>query len=255
MNDLREETRSQVKRGIEVTGLTSTQLAREAGLAPSTLNNFLNRDVKHNLSMTSITKVSEAVYRVLRTSGKSKAEAKKDIAYYNHGNAASPLEPVAVNAITIDVRGSVQAGHWTEAVEWPQGEWEYVTVPRPPAHKSYFGLKVKGPSMNKEYPEGTILVCVPIWDYRQAVESGDHVIVRRRNGDGRSEATVKELVIDEDGRYWLWPRSNHPEHQQPIEVPAANVEEHDAEDEDEIRVTAIVVADYRIRQRRKRHTG
>ena len=53
---------------------------------------------------------------------------------------------------------------------------------------------------------------------------------------------------------WLWPRSNHPEHQQPIEVPAANVEEYDAEGGDEIEVTAIVVADYRIRQRRKRQT-
>ena len=30
------------------------------------------------------------------------------------------------------------------------------------------------------------------------------------------EATVKEYVVDDDGQVWLWPRSSHPEYQQPF---------------------------------------
>ena len=208
---------------------------------------------KFNLSATSDAKVTAAVLRLLRTSGKSKPEIDQTVAYYMHGHKAAPTEPVAINAVTIDVRGSVQAGHWAEAAERPADEWEYVTVPRPDSHKAYFGLRVTGPSMNKEYPEGAILVCVSIWDYNHAVESGDHVIVHRRNDHSQFEATVKELVIDDDGRYWLWPRSTHPEHQAPIEIPRPPRDpnhDFDATDDNDIQITAVVVADYRIRKRK-----
>lgn len=248
-SSLLEQTREQLKRALEVTGLTPTQLAREAGLTHATLTRFLNQPGKYNLSLSTMNKIHEAVLRIIGANGKDSESVKKQLDYFHGGGG--DLEPVSTNDITIHVRGAVQAGHWAEAAEWPQDEWETVTLPRPNGYKSYFGLKVKGPSMNKEYPEGTILVCVPIWDYRQAVESGDHVIVHRHDGGGLSEATVKELVIDEDGRYWLWPRSNHPEHQQPMEVPAAAVDEPDTAGVPSIQITAIVVADYRIRRRGK----
>lgn len=135
------------------------------------------------------------------------------------------------------VKGEVQAGVWKDAVEWPESEWlEYTgraDVSADARHR--FGLRVVGDSMNEIYPHGTILDCVSVFG-RAEIESGKRVIVVRQRDDFEFEATVKEFVVDKEGREWLRPRSTHPSFQQ-----------WQALDEDEpgIRermITAIVVA-------------
>ena len=159
------------------------------------------------------------------------------------------VEPLAAAFVTLEVRGQVQAGSWSEALERPADEWEVVPVPRPDGHRHYFGLRVRGASMNLEYPEGTILVCVPLEDYHHRLASGDHVIVRRRHPvTGLFESTVKELRLDERRRSWLWPRSTDPEHQTPILWPRTAAEMADAAGAPETQVAAVVVADYRVRK-------
>ncbi len=150
--------------------------------------------------------------------------------------------------ITLSVTGVVQAGHWAEATELPPDEWESVAVPRPDSHATHFGLRVRGSSMNLEYPEGTILVCVPFLHYAYPIDSGDHVIVHRRDATGLVEATVKELRRDGQGRWWLWPKSDDPEHQSPIALPRTPDDAEDHAGNDDIQVVAVVVADYRPRR-------
>ena len=58
-----ERARDFVLAVVEESGQTSTWLARESGLMPSTLNNFLNRPVEHTLSLTTIGKIEEACVR------------------------------------------------------------------------------------------------------------------------------------------------------------------------------------------------
>lgn len=161
----------------------------------------------------------------------------------------SGVEPHPAAFVTLEVRGQVQAGYWLEALERPSDDWEVVPVPRPDGHRVYFGLRVRGESMNLEYPEGTILVCVPYADYDHRVGTGDHVIVRRRHPEtGLFECTVKELRIDERRRSWLWPRSTHPEHQTPLLWPRTPAEIADAAGAPDTEVIAVVVADYRVRR-------
>lgn len=47
-------------------------------------------------------------------------------------------------------------------------------------------------------------------------KSGDRVVVQRVSTDGLYEVTLKEYVVDENGKTWLWPRSTDPDHQAPI---------------------------------------
>jgi hypothetical protein len=72
--------------------------------------------------------------------------------------------------------------------------------------------------MNLVYPEGTVLVCADLYELGEEGEPipGKKYIVRRIASDGRIETTVKEVGRDDKGTWWLWPRSNDPEHQQPI---------------------------------------
>jgi DNA-binding Xre family transcriptional regulator len=234
--------RGKIERALKITGWTATKLAREAGVAASTLNKFLYQGAKHTVSLSTLTKIDEAVERFVKDVSDPRESIRLMLIYGGGGS----VEMVNEAAITIFIRGAVKAGHWAEAMEWPAADWQPVTLPRPDGHRSYFGLRVEGPSMNEVYPEGTILVCVPMMDYDIDLENEDHVIVQRWAG-GQVEATVKELRRDAEGNTWLWPRSTHPEHQTPIALPRTPPDELA---EDRIEVAAVVVADYRIRKHR-----
>lgn len=123
----------------------------------------------------------------------------------------------------IYLRGYVQAGLWQPNWEW-EGEadtWQEVVIPRPDRLRGIdlFALEVRGESMNRVFPPGTILICAGILDLPDR-KSGDPVIVRRWNDSGDIEMTCKELRLEDDGSAWLWPRSTRPEFQQPIQITA-----------------------------------
>ena len=135
----------------------------------------------------------------------------------------------------IFVRGRVQAGAWAESLEWDADERYPVWVPIPEKWRAFnkFGLEVRGPSMNRRYPEGTILVCVSVIEADVEPQQGHRYIVERIDSAGQHEMTVKELKFDDDGKAWLWPDSDHPEHQAPIAA--------DGGDGDSIEIRGIVI--------------
>lgn len=166
------------------------------------------------------------------------------------GNGKGPSESPALRPIAtledVPVVGHVQAGEWQEALELDEQEWRYVPVALDPEYPEVkrFGLKVLGPSMNKLYPEGTVLICIGLHDIGEDPRPGDKVICQRRRKDGLIEATVKEYVLEADGSHWLYPRSTDPRFQQPwpLEKPG------DDDDNDDVQIVAIVT-DALIRQR------
>ena len=122
---------------------------------------------------------------------------------------------------TTQVIGFVQAGLFTESRTLPEDEQESVPTPKNPwGYDNFTGLKVKGDSMDKEFPEGTTLLCVDVYDFKQPIETGLFVIVQRR-GDGDTwESTVKKLVVEDSGETFLVPCSSNPRHQSiPIAAP------------------------------------
>ena len=125
---------------------------------------------------------------------------------------------------TIFVRGAVQAGVWTEALEWDPADWMEVSAPidpRLPAGTERFGLLARGTSMNRLFPPGSIVICARYYDLPHGPKSGDKVVVLRRSAKlGGFEATVKEYELASDGRHILWPRSSDPAFQQPIIIPS-----------------------------------
>ncbi|OYW50745.1 MAG: hypothetical protein B7Y36_18865 [Novosphingobium sp. 28-62-57] len=138
---------------------------------------------------------------------------------------------------TLFIKGSVQAGHFVEAWEIHEDEWERYTgradvaVPL----RRRFGLRVIGESMNEIYPPGTILDCIAREPFDD-IPNGKRVIVqRRRMGDG-IETTVKEYFCDADGVEWLVPRSRNPAFQAPFRC------DQPGDDIETIEIIALVVA-------------
>lgn len=139
----------------------------------------------------------------------------------------APLRATDINAPMVRVIGELRAGAWREAVEWPHDDQFTVPVPRDPAKPALplQGFIVRGESMNRIYPDGTLVFVAATIPNGIKPKSGDIVLVQRRNRDGLYEATLKELVVSEDGARWLWPRSSDPEHQAPLQYRSTDAEE------------------------------
>lgn len=159
------------------------------------------------------------------------------------------LTPVELQVIS--VRGAVQAGVWHEALEWHPEDWFNITVPRDGRFPGVprFGLVVRGDSMNRLYPDGTITECVRFGDLARLPKQGERVVVLRRSNEG-FEATLKEYEHDSNGRHILWPRSYNPEFQSPIilegELPVnGNGWDHHAAGEPDLVISALVIGSYR----------
>lgn len=138
------------------------------------------------------------------------------------------------------VKGTVAAGVWVEAYEWPEDQWEpYVGGGHVRAEAGRrFGLRVEGDSMNMVYPHGTVLDCLSTLD-GAAARSGQRVVVVRKRADDTLEATVKEYMVDPDGKQWLVPRSTNPAFQIPFSM------DQPGEGVIDINIIGVVIGSYR----------
>lgn len=116
------------------------------------------------------------------------------------------------------VAAHVQAGHWVETWEWEDDDRFSVSVPDLPELRPYrlYAAETRGPSMNKRYPEKTVVVFTHLEETGLAPIPGKRYIVERRRASGEAEHTVKLLFLDNDGKKWLMPESDDPRFQSPI---------------------------------------
>lgn len=118
------------------------------------------------------------------------------------------------------VAAHIQAGAWSESWEWVEDDQYPVFIPDDSEFRGFrlFGAETRGPSMNRRYPERTVLVFTDIQETGETPIPGKRYIVERRRSSGESEHTVKLLHVDEEGKYWLLPESDDPRFQAPISV-------------------------------------
>jgi hypothetical protein len=219
-----DERRELFRQFVKERGLKIARWAKDSGVDKNSIYNFLNG---HSNALDPRTYAKLARTAEVPT-------------WRLSGDQPEPPSPTS-----IWVSGHVQAGDFREAVEWDRSRWYSVDVPVPDRFRRRAkALEVRGLSMDQEYLPGSIVIWVDFLDFRPP-RNGDHVIVYSHRRDGTVEATVKELRVGEDGRRWLWPRSNQPEHQQPVEV-----KEGSALDElsgELVEIKGIVIGDYRPR--------
>lgn len=143
--------------------------------------------------------------------------------------------PASTGTRTVTVKGFVQAGHWAETWEWGDDDVYSVPVPDDPSLRSFMlhAAETRGPSMNRRYPEKTVLVFTDVIETGASLELGRRYIVERERADGLREATVKTLWRDEAGKIWLLPESDDPRFQEPIPI--------DGNEDDTVRVVGRVV--------------
>lgn len=139
------------------------------------------------------------------------------------------------------VNAHVQAGNWREQFEWSGGEWYEVEIDAHNDARVRYGVVVRGRSMDKRFPEGTVLECVDLITGGMDYGSGDYVIVERTRA-GLREITCKKLSQRADGAWELIAESYLDEFQEPIFIGRPTEEAgFDAMDANETRVRAVVI--------------
>ncbi|MEJ0096190.1 MAG: XRE family transcriptional regulator [Methylocella sp.] len=142
----------------------------------------------------------------------------------------------------VPVLGTVAAGLWFEHDDLSTDGFDPIPVipMRFPAAKQ-FAFQVSGPSMdlrrifNRDY-----VICVAYWTARRTPETGDIVVVERRDGH-RTERTCKEIVVS-NGIVELWPRSTDVRFKDPLHVP--NSKEISVDDGMQIEIIGLVIGVY-----------
>lgn len=160
---------------------------------------------------------------------------------YGRGDAPERSEvPFGARRVTrqVPVLGEVQAGVFAEIPDDAPDVPEMVPVYLAGFEGAQlFALRVRGPSMDRHYPDGTMVIVCPAAEI--GVREGDHVVVRRRRGM-LAETTLKEVVREKNG-IALWPRSSDPGFQDPIRLETVR----DADEGPEI--IGVVVSSYVVR--------
>lgn len=184
-------TGDRVKELRKLKGMTQKELADKLGLKSQTTIAAIEVN-KNNLSSELLIKMAD--FFNVSTDYLLGKEALKA--------PSEPLPPVTYDFINVPIVGAVRAGLPMLATENIEG---YTPLPSSMVNKNkeYFALRVKGDSMNLEFPEGSILIV----EKTSILDNGEIGVVLI---DG-CEATVKKIVKNKN-MITLIPMSSNPVH-------------------------------------------
>lgn len=112
--------------------------------------------------------------------------------------------------------GIVQAGHWLEVADVPEGtSYPMVPVVRDPRypHAKQYALQVVGDSIDQDYPDGSIVTCVDFADSGFALAEGMLLHVERHRAGGQLVENTLKWTERRKGAMYLVPHSSNPKHQ------------------------------------------
>lgn len=201
MEEVKEAQRAYIQKAMDALGLDATNLARRADLAPSTLNRFLNKPVKHQLSGRTLAAISRASGLPVPQDAIGSPDA-PDI-----DAVAREAEP-APNAIRrlagagdrnlsndmIPIRGGARGGNeqemfLDEVIGYTARPGSLMNV------KDGYSMYMVGDSMSPRYEPGWLLHINP----HKPPKPGRDVVVEKRNG----AVMVKTLVSWRNGQLEL----------------------------------------------------
>lgn len=128
-----------------------------------------------------------------------------------------PLADIFAKPLTSGMRAvpislELQAGNWSDQSFEPD-KFGNIVIPDDPAYRSMslYAGRIIGESMNKIYPNGSIVILSRKQDRPGEIVTGKRYHIRRTRGGQLIEQTIKTLVKDAKGQYWMQPESDSPE--------------------------------------------
>ena len=188
--------------------LTKGGLARETGITPNVIYNFLGGK-SHYLSQPTLEKIA-AHYGIAMSMLTGNDEVREPhptvamLAEPDRGGMELPAAHRSAGLVPLTVIGIVMGGGvWSETLfsgfESPPG----IMLPIPSLYAGCaFAVRLSETAAGSRLPLGAYLGCVAMRDYLQKPQSGDHVLAVQRNRLGLFECSVREYRV-EAGRHFL----------------------------------------------------
>ncbi|KQX55479.1 MULTISPECIES: LexA family protein [unclassified Ensifer] len=208
---------------MDFLGLNAYQTAKKAGLGDSFVRDIL-RGRTRSPSAENLAKLAAAL------------ETTPDYFTLEVEPAEAP-KPLPLPITGLTVVGDIQAGTWLDRTLFDDGhEHEIIPVARDPRfpHSKQYALRVRGDSMDREFPDGSFVTCVDYYDSGIGMKDGLIVHVERHSGP-LVEVTLK-AIEHVDGELMLSPRSTNPKHL-PLKV--------EGDGGTEIVIKGVVIGSYR----------
>jgi transcriptional regulator with XRE-family HTH domain len=192
---------------LEAIGYNPQQACREAGLHPDTIRN-MRRDDKTGKNLPRLDTLAQLA-PVLGVSS----------AWLAYGDG--PTSIVDSRMLVIPITQRFQAGVWIEKEQPPSGMPPAI-IPRRDdlSGDSVYAGKVEGLSMDRVFPDGTVVVLERILPMSSQVIDRNIYHIALQNPAGHIENTLKRAMLDETGKFWFAPESSSPRFS--AAVPAAN---------------------------------
>lgn len=126
-------------------------------------------------------------------------------------------EPVA-SSRGVPLRTIAQAGLWRERFELPLQQQTEIQLPVTSGQliAGAFAARVEGPGADRRWRRGAILLCIPPQNSENPIANGSWVVLERI-AHGKVEVTARQVEV-ENGKAWLWLRTNDPRHVPAIPV-------------------------------------
>lgn len=154
----------------------------------------------------------------------------------HHGNTTGQSGVLPVRSGMLPVMGAAHASNWMERSPSLDEPEDWIAVPNEHyrVKSGQYVLRIIGPSLNRVAPDGHYAICQKFGEGKHSPPNGKYVHVERSRGDF-IEWTIKKVRSDGDETV-LCPDSDHPDHQQPIDL---------GETDDKVRILGIVTGWYR----------
>jgi SOS-response transcriptional repressor LexA len=185
-----------LRQAMKQKGWSAAELARRAGV---------NKDLVYKYLGGNIMQPRGSIQNQLA------AALDVPVVWLREGFTPADLRSVPIGSRHIPVIGEVAGGIWLEAeTAMLQDAREFLPFSPDPnlPETGTYALKVRGDSIDKVAPEGSILICVDIF-HTGEIEEGDLVIVEQEDVTGKIEVTAK-FVRTVGGTRELVPESSNP---------------------------------------------
>jgi SOS-response transcriptional repressor LexA len=174
---------------------------------------------------------------------------KRDLAEFVRGELTPAAASSPAPKIILKVTGAVAAGVWLEQTDWPpeeQYEVEVAPLEGAEAGLERFLVEMRGFSMDKTIPSGSVLDCVRV-PYSDVVPQEGDIVIVERDAHDLTEMTCKRLARGPNG-WELRPESTKPEFQEVIPIGDPDPESHA---DNGVRITGIVLEARQLHRRRR----
>lgn len=205
-----EGLRAWILRVSEYLGVTPTELARTAKVAPSTINKFM-ADTTQTKGVTARTvqKLIQAAHEI---------HSRKFSEAYGNRSRDAHTDPAGYSVVNVRVGSSLRAGAYKANHLWPIKQQFFITVLLPnilrtgPGNEEALkpaglqGMAVTDNHADRVLPLGSIAICARMSSENEYLELGDYVVVSRPNDAGETELTIRHFIVSPVGDMWLIPQ-------------------------------------------------